>query len=272
MSTATVPFAEDEPRREAGGDTLAVAVEGFEGPLDLLLALAREQKVDLARISVLALAEQYLAWIARARALDLELAADLLVMAAWLAYLKSRLLIPPAERSEDEPSPEAAAEALALRLRRLEAMREAGAALMARERLGVDVWPRGAPEALVERVPGGIRLTLSQLIAAYATARRRSLSARSYAPPPLDLLSVEEAMQRLARLVGRVPGWAVLSSFLPEGLARGLPLRAAMASMLVAGLELAKAGTVALRQDQPFGPIYVKPARAEPDGAAAEEA
>lgn len=264
--TDPVPFAEDAPRIPAGQETLAVAVEGFEGPLDLLLALAREQKVDLARISVLALAEQYLAWIARARALDLELAADMLVMAAWLAYLKSRLLIPPAERPEDEPSPEAAAEALALRLRRLEAMREAGAALMARERLGVDVWPRGAPEAMVERVPGGVRLTMAELIAAYAAARRRSLAARAYAPPPLDLFSVEQAVARLSRLVGRVPGWSVLSSFLPPGLAAGLPVRAAVASMLVAGLELARAGSVELRQDIAFGPIYVKPAQRRDPG------
>ncbi|MCU0986433.1 MAG: segregation/condensation protein A [Acetobacteraceae bacterium] len=258
--TEAVPFSEDAPRTPADETTLAVAVEGFEGPLDLLLALAREQKVDLARISVLALAEQYLAWIARARALDLDLAADMLVMAAWLAYLKSRLLIPPAERPADEPSPEAAAEALAFQLRRLEAMREAGAALMARDRLGVDVWPRGAPEGLVERVEGGIRLSMSEMIAAYAAARRRSLGRRTYAPPPLDLLSVEEAIARLNRLIGAVPGWAVLSQFLPEGLGKGLPTRAAMAAMLIAGLELAKAGNVDLRQEQAFGPIYVKPA------------
>jgi segregation and condensation protein A len=258
--TEAVPFAEDAPRAPADEATLAVAVEGFEGPLDLLLALARDQKVDLARISVLALAEQYLAWIARARALDLDLAADMLVMAAWLAYLKSRLLIPPAERPVDEPSPEEAAEALAFQLRRLEAMREVGTALMARDRLGIDVWPRGAPEGLVERVEGGVRLSMSEMIAAYAAARRRSLGRRTYAPPPLDLLSVEEAIARLNRLIGAVPGWAVLSQFLPEGLGRGLPTRAAMAAMLIAGLELAKSGNVDLRQEQAFGPIYVKPA------------
>ena len=258
--TEPVPFAEDARCTPAGQDAFAVAVEGFEGPLDLLLALARAQKVDLSRISVLALAEQYLAWIAAARALDLELAAEMLVMAAWLAYLKSRLLIPPAERPQDEPSPEEAAECLAFQLRRLEAMREAGAALMARHRLGVDVWPRGAPEATVERVRGGVRLTMAELISAYAAVRRRSLASQAYAPPPLDLLSVEEALARLSRLVGRLPGWAVLSSFLPPGLAGGLPCRAAMASILVAGLELAKAGSGELRQDQAFGPIYVKQA------------
>jgi len=264
--TEPVPFAEDAPRVPAGQDTLAVAVEGFEGPLDLLLALARDQKVDLARISVLALAEQYLAWIAAARALDLDLAADMLVMAAWLAYLKSRLLIPPAERPADEPSPEEAAEALAFQLRRLEAMRAAGAALMARDRLGVDVWPRGEPEAMVERVAGGVRLSMAEMIAAYAAARRRSLGRENYAPPPLDLLSVEEAVARLSRLVGRVPGWAVLAGFLPPGLGAGLPTRAALASMLIAGLELAKAGDVDLRQDSAFGPIYVKQAARGPSG------
>jgi segregation and condensation protein A len=262
--TDPVPFAEDAPRDRAGSSALAVAVEGFEGPLDLLLALARDQKVDLARISVLALAEQYLAWIAAARALDLDLAADMLVMAAWLAYLKSRLLIPPAERPADEASPEEAAEALAFQLRRLEAMREAGAALMARHRLGLDVWPRGAPEAMTERVPGGFRLTMTELIAAYAAARRRSLGRTNYAPPPLDLLSVEEAIARLNRLIGGVPGWSVLSAFLPSGLAPGLPTRAAMAAMLIAGLEMAKAGSVDLRQEQAFGPIYVKPADPPP--------
>lgn len=262
--TDPVPFAEDAPRVPDAPGTLAVAVEGFEGPLDLLLALARDQKVDLARISVLALAEQYLAWIAAARALDLDLAADMLVMAAWLAYLKSRLLIPPSERPADEPSPEEAAEALAFQLRRLEAMREVGAGLMARHRLGLDVWPRGAPEAMIERVPGGVKLTMHEMIAAYAAARRRSLGKRTYTPPPLDLLSVEEAIARLNRLIGSVPGWSVLSQFLPPGLAQGLPTRAAMAAMLVAGLEMAKTGSVDLRQEQAFGPIYVKPAEQKP--------
>lgn len=267
--TEPVPFAEDAPREPEpmaaapmGG--LAVAVEGFEGPLDLLLALARDQKVDLARVSVLALAEQYLAWIAAARALDLDLAADMLVMAAWLAYLKSRLLIPPSERPADEPSPEAAAEALAFQLRRLEAMREVGAMLMARDRLGQDVWARGAPEATVERVEGGVRLSMSELIAAYAAARRRSLGKRTYTPPPLDLLSVEEAIARLNRLIGGIPGWSTLAQFLPEGLAPGLPTRAAMAAMLIAGLEMAKSGNVDLRQEKAFGPIYVKPAAQAP--------
>ena len=243
---------------------LTVSFEGWEGPLDLLLELARAQKVDLARLSVLLLAEQYLDWIARARALDLEIAADYLVMAAWLAYLKSRLLLPPAERPADEPSPEAAAEALAWQLRRLEAMREAGAALMARVRLGVDVWPRGAPEARIERVPGGWAVSLADLIAGYVAARRRALGKRRYAPPPLDLMSVQDALARLVRLLRVVPDWAVLTRFLPPNLAPGLPTRAGLASMLVAGLELAKGRTVALRQDEPFGPIWIK-ARTEPE-------
>ena len=189
--TDPVPFVEDAPRGPDPMTSLAVAVEGFEGPLDLLLALARDQKVDLARVSVLALAEQYLAWIAAARALDLDLAADMLVMAAWLAYLKSRLLIPPAERPADEPSPEAAAEALAFQLRRLEAMREVGAMLMGRFRLGLDVWARGAPEAVVERVQGGVRLLDERADLGLCRRPRRSLAKRTYTPPPLDLLSVE---------------------------------------------------------------------------------
>lgn len=245
----------EEPRLPG----LSVSLEGYEGPLDLLLELAREQKVDLARLSILRLAEQYLAWIEAARALDLELAADLLVMAAWLAYLKSRLLLPPADRPADEPSPEAAAEALALQLRRLEAMRMAGASLMARPRLGLDVWARGAPEARVERVPGGWSVGLHEMINAYAAARRRSLGHRAYAPPPLELMTVQEAVARLTRLLRVVPDWAVLTRFLPPGLAAGLPTRAAVASMLLAGLELGKARAVELRQDEPFGPIWVKP-------------
>jgi segregation and condensation protein A len=237
---------------------LSVAVEGFEGPLDLLLGLAREQKVDLARISILALAEQYLAWVEAARALDLELAADFLVMAAWLAYLKSRLLLPPTERPADEPSPEEAAELLAFQLRRLEAMREAGATLMARPRLGLEVWPRGAPEARVEKVPGGWALTMYELISAYAAARRRGLGRRGYVLPPLELMGVQEALARLTRLLRVVPDWAVLTRFLPPGLGAGLPRRAGVAAMLLAGLELARDGRLDLRQEAPFGPIWVK--------------
>lgn len=255
MTEDAITEFEGPPARIA---PLSVAVEGFEGPLDLLLGLAREQKVDLARISILALAEQYLAWVEAARALDLDLAADFLVMAAWLAYLKSRLLLPPAERPEDEPSPEEAAELLAFQLRRLEAMREAGAALMARPRLGLDVWPRGAPEARVEKVPGGWALAMHELIAAYAAARRRGLGGRGYVPPPMQLMSVQDALERLGRLLRVVPDWAVLTRFLPPGLGAGLPTRAGVASMLIAGLELAKDGRLDLRQEEPFGPIWVK--------------
>lgn len=246
---------------------LTVSLEGWEGPLDLLLELAREQKVDLARISILRLAEQYLEWIGRARALDLEVAADHLVMAAWLAYLKSRLLLPPLERPADEPSAEAAAEALASHLRRLQAMREAGAALMARTRLGVEVWPRGAPETRIERVPGGWAVSLTDLIAAYAAARRRAMGRRRYTLPPLNLMSVQDALARLTRLLRVVPEWSVLTRFLPPNLAAGLPMRAGVAAMLVAGLELAKGRALCLRQDEPFGPIWVK-ARPEPEAGA----
>ncbi len=266
MTEDAVTEFEGPPPRIA---PLSIAVEGFEGPLDLLLGLAREQKVDLARISILALAEQYLAWVEQARALDLDLAADFLVMAAWLAYLKSRLLLPPAERPADEPSPEEAAELLAFQLRRLEAMREAGAALMARPRIGLDVWPRGAPEARVEKVPGGWALTMHELIAAYAAARRRGLGRRGYIPPPMQLMSVQDALERLGRLLRVVPDWAVLTRFLPPGLGAGLPTRAGVASMLIAGLELAKDGRLDLRQEEAFGPIWVKRAeRSAGEGAA----
>jgi segregation and condensation protein A len=251
------------PERNDGRD-FVVDLEGYEGPLDLLLSLAREQKVDLTQISIVSLAEQYLAFVAAARHGDLELAADYLVMAAWLAYLKSRLLLPAAGR-EDEPSPEDMAAALAFQLRRLEAMREVGAALARRPRLGRDIFARGRPEALGEENSEiMVQATLRDLIQAYARWHRRRR------PPPVlhveasQLDSVEAALGRLRRGIGQTPGWESLSRYLPAGTLGnlrevGLTARSAMASTFAAALELVREGTIMLKQTKPFGPIYLRP-------------
>jgi segregation and condensation protein A len=235
---------------------LVLDLDGYEGPIDLLLALAREQKVDLARISILALADQYLAFIAGQRRLNLEIAADYLVMAAWLAYLKSRLLLPdPPE--EEGPSAVELAEALAHRLRLLEAMQRAGATLMAQPQLGRDVFARGAPEGL-DRIDRPVfELSLYELLKAYATSHRRQ-HGQVLTILPSSYHSLSEALERLAQFVGRVPDWAELENFLPDELRAGPLRRSALASTFAALLELAKTGRLELRQDRSFGPLYLR--------------
>jgi len=237
---------------------LVLDLDGYEGPIDLLLALAREQKVDLARISILALADQYLAFIAAQRRLQLEIAADYLVMAAWLAYLKSRLLLPdPPE--EEGPSAVELAEALAHRLRLLEAMQRAGAALMAGPLLGRDVFARGAPEGLDRLDRPVFELSLYDLLKAYGDSHRRQ-HGQVLTILPTSYHSLGEALERLAQFVGQVPEWRELENFLPEEL-RGGPLRrSGLAATFAALLELAKAGRVELRQDRSFGPLYLRSA------------
>ena len=245
---------------EAGGavaaDRLLVRLDGFEGPLDLLLDLARTQKLDLARISILSLVEQYLAILEGARQVRLELAADWLVMAAWLAWLKSRLLVPPEADGAEEG--ELAADALAARLRLLAGMRAASAWLGARPVLGQDVFARGAPEDFAQVDRSRLRTDLPSLLRAYLGAARRAGAQRVYRPPAMTLWSVQEALGRLASLVGRVPDWTSLERFLPEGLREPLQRRAAVASTLLAGLEMARGGGLWLRQEAPFGPILVR--------------
>jgi segregation and condensation protein A len=232
-----------------------VELDGFEGPIDLLLNLAREQKVDLARISILALAEQYLAYIQRARDLKLELAADYLVMAAWLAYLKSRLLLPEAP-GDDEPSGAELAEALASRLRRLAAIRRAVDELMTRPRLGHERFARGCPEGLAVRHKSRYRLALHELLEAYVDQRLRRRAPRlTLAPAPL--FRVEDALERLTRLLGG-PEWQNLLAYLPTGLSDERLRRSAIAAHLGASLELARDGVIELNQAAPFGPIYVR--------------
>ncbi|MFM2042268.1 MAG: putative segregation and condensation protein [Pseudomonadota bacterium] len=251
-------FEEDaRPAPPAAEGLLVLDIDGFEGPIDLLLTLARDQKVDLTRISILQLAEQYLAFIARARQLRLELAADYLVMAAWLAYLKSRLLLP--EPEEEEPSGEELAAALAFQLQRLQAMQDAAARLLARPQLRRDFHPRGAPEDVPVAEKRVVDVTLYDLLKAYGAHKRRQAGQGPLQIRPTELFSIEEAIQRMSSLLGTLPDWTRLSTFLPPGWrGSGLKARSAIASTFVATLELAKAGEIELRQDGVFAPIYLR--------------
>jgi segregation and condensation protein A len=235
---------------------LVLDLDGYEGPIDLLLALAREQKVDLARISILELADQYLAFVAEKRRLQLEVAADYLVMAAWLAYLKSRLLLP-APPEEPGPSAVELAEALAHRLRLLAAMQRAGTALMARPLLGRDVFARGAPEGVAAIDQPVFELSLYELLKAYGDSHRRQ-HGQVLTILPSAYQSLSDAMEHLARFVGQVPEWRELMAFLPAELRAGPLSRSALAATFAATLELAKAGRVELRQDRAFGPLYLR--------------
>jgi len=239
---------------DADSDTLTLDIEGWEGPLDLLLALARTQKVDLKQISILALVEQYLDYVEHAKTLKLELAADYLVMAAWLAYLKSGLLLP--RDPEVEPSPEELALRLQLRLERLNAMREAGARLMGGDRIGRDVFARGMPEGLRTVRKALWQAEIYDLIAAYGqiSARNRPVM---HVVADRAVMTLESALERVSMLVGSTIDWAVIESFLPEG-AEGPFRKSALASSFLAALELARLGKVELRQQSPFAPLYLK--------------
>lgn len=253
----TDPRDEGPPRDGPVADGLIVEVGGFEGPLDLLLALARRQSVDLAAVSVLDLARQYLAFVETARGLRIELAADYLVTAAWLAFLKSRLLLPPDPTGEG-PTAEAMAAHLTFQLRRLEAMRRAGAALLARPRLGRDVHPRGAPDVRGTARRIVYETALPDLLRGYVRVRTRD-DFRPHAVDRRDVLSLEEALEALRDLVGRSVGWTDLAASLPDGwTAASGRRRAALAATFAASLELAKRGAVEIRQDAPFGAIALR--------------
>jgi segregation and condensation protein A len=245
------------PERAEGEPALLVDVDGFEGPLDLLLELARRQKVDLHRISILALAEQYLVFIEEARRMRLELAADYLVMAAWLAYLKSRLLLPEPPKGE-EPSAEDLATALALRLRRLESIREAARKLTERDRLGREVFARGAPEPVVIRKDSHYEATLYDLLAAYARQRQIRFNAR-VSLHKRTVWSLIEAREALERLVGHLSDWVTLDTYLVEYMAEPAMRPTVLASALSAALEMVREGKLTVRQDQAFAPVWVKP-------------
>jgi len=235
---------------------LLLDLDGYEGPIDVLLALARDQKVDLRKISILDLADQYLAFIARARQLRLEIAADYLVMAAWLAYLKSRLLLPEPE-TEGEPTGAELAAALAFQLQRLQAMKEAGQKIMARAQLGRDFFPRGEPERFKVIAKPVYTATLYDLLKAYGGhAGRRHEGALHILSS--QLYSMDDALKRLGGMIGRTLDWATLASFLPAGLAAGLVRRSALAATFAASLEMARAGRLRIRQDSVFGPIFLR--------------
>ena len=242
----------------ADGDALMVAVDGFEGPLDLLLTLARNQKVDLAKISILKLAEQYLEFIESAKRLNLELAADYLVMAAWLAYLKSRLILPQEQVPDGEPTADEMATRLRWRLQRLDAMRAASTRLMGRERLGRDVFGRGDPEPVNVVKLRTYKDTLYDLLTAYATDRVRRMGGATYRPQQPPVLQIEEARERLERMLGKIPDWSGLTALLPFEWQGGQRRRSALASTLLACLELARDGKVELQQTSAFEEIYVR--------------
>jgi len=257
------PWADDADER-APGEVMHVDLDGFEGPLDLLLALARTQKVDLAQISVLALVEQYLAFIAEVQQLRLELAADYLVMAAWLAFLKSRLLLPREEKLDHESSPEEMAARLQFRLQRLAAMRKAAAQLFTRQRLGRNVFPRGMPEGTRTIRERQFSAEIYDLIKAYADQRQRTTVKRAHIVKRRVVWSIKDARLRLERLVGQSSGgWLQLDLFLETYLPAQELGRTALASSFGATLEMAREGLIEIRQETPFAPIYMR--RREPD-------
>ncbi len=236
---------------------LVVDVDGFEGPLDLLLELARRQKVDLAKISILALAEQYLAFIEELRKLRIELAADYLVMAAWLAFLKSKLLLPVQESDEDGMSGEELAAHLAFRLKRLEAMREMGSRLINRNRLGRDFFKRGAPEVVIVEKTQIYKATLYDLLTAYAAQRQRQ-SVSHVTIARRDVWSLADAREILTRLVGGLKDWTPLDIFLLKYIPDPSMRVSALASSFAASLELVREGKLSMRQEAAFKPLYLK--------------
>lgn len=238
-------------------EALLIDVDGFEGPLDVLLILARGQKVDLRRVSILQLAEQYLAFVSAARKLRIELAADYLVMAAWLTFLKSKLLLPPEPSDEDEPSGEELAAMLAFRLQRLDAMRDAAAQLMTRKRLGRDVFPRGEPEPIRVSRTSVYDANVYDLLKAYAQQRQRN-SVRTLYMEKRTVWSLKEARSELERLLGIACEWAPLDQILAEFLVEPEIRRTALASSFTATLEMTREGAVEIRQAKSFAPLLVR--------------
>jgi len=261
-------WQENAAERLTGEPALVIDVAGFEGPLDLLLFLARNQKVDLHRISILALVEQYLDFIESARRIRLELAADYLVMAAWLAYLKSRLLIP--QQAKDEgPSGEEMAATLAFRLKRLEAMREAAMRLINRNRLGRDVHARGAPEHVPTRVDNAYEASLYDLLTAYASLRQRQATTQ-VTITRRRVWSLADARAILTRMIGEIGDWTALNHFLLRYLTTPAERVSAIASAFAASLELVREGRLEIRQEGAFQPIYLRGGPRAGDLAAVE--
>jgi len=245
---------DERPIRQS--DELTLSLDGWEGPLDLLLNLARAQKVDLAQISILQLVEQYLTYLAEARALKLEIAADYLVMAAWLAYLKSCLLLP--KDPEQDPSPEEIALRLQMRLQQLDAMREAGARLLGRDRIGRDVFVRPAPEGLRLIRKAAWQVRDFDLFAAYGAVRARTQPAM-HVVHARAVMTLDEAIERVGKMIGAALEWTFLESFLPVSQDPQFR-RSALASSFVAALELARRGRLDIAQDEPFAPVKLRAA------------
>jgi len=251
---ATYEDFDERPIRQS--DELTLNLDGWEGPLDLLLNLARAQKVDLAQISILQLVEQYLTYLAEARALKLEIAADYLVMAAWLAYLKSCLLLP--KDPEQDPSPEEVALRLQMRLQRLDAMREAGARLLGRDRIGRDVFVRGAPEGLRLVRKSAWQVTPFDLFSAYGFLKARTQPAM-HVIHTRHVMTLDDAIDRVSKMIGMAIEWMEIEAFLPSGDDPAFR-RSALASSFVAALELARRGRLDLKQDEPFAPLQLRAA------------
>lgn len=259
MSEAEASKFEDDLLNERNeGEQLMLYLGDFDGPIDMLLTLARDQKVDLAKISILALANQYIDFIEKARALRLELAADYLVMAAWLAYLKSRLLIPQEEKKQAEPSAQDLAEALQFQLRRLEAMRKVANDLFHLPRLGYNVFARGEPEGLKTEYVPRYEMTFYDLLRAYGDIKQRQQNA-VYKLNPVKLFSLEEAIERMEHMLGKIPQeWVSLFMFLPGGVKETIVKRSAVASTFGGALEMAKRGLLKIHQEKNYGPIYIR--------------
>lgn len=252
-------FEEDRPDESGkpSGPQLVVDIDGYEGPVDVLLALARDQKVDLIHVSILQLADQYLLWINQVSKANLELAADYLVMAAWLAFLKSRLLLPAAP-GEEEPSGEEMAAALQFQLQRLEAMQDAGTGLMARPQRGQDFHRRGAPEDFNTDLTSVFDVTLQDILVAYGRLKSRG-TGEIMSIEPHDLYSIDDALARFrAMLAIKTPDWDELFTFLPDGVFSPLGTRSAVAATFGAALEMAKEGRLVIHQSGTFGPIYLR--------------
>jgi segregation and condensation protein A len=266
MADATSDWVDPNPAVQPDDEVLYVDVDGYEGPLDLLLDLARRQKVDLTHISVLALAEQYLAFIETVREKRIEIAADYLVMAAWLAFLKSRLMVPQAA-TDDEPSGEMMAALLQFRLKRLEAMRQASQQLMHRARLGMAVFARGEPEPVLTSRRNLWEVSLYDLLKAYAVQRERGVGSE-YTPITRTVWSLQDARETLKRLIGDSMDWVPLQTYLARYLSDPEERVTAMASTFASSLELVRQGEVELRQTLAFGPLLMRRRKGSgaPDG------
>ena len=273
MTAEILSFETGRPPEVAEGEpALVVDVGGYEGPLDLLLTLARQQKVDLSKISILALADQYLVFIEAARKIRLELAADYLVMAAWLTFLKSRLLLPREKVEAGEASAEELARRLSFRLMRLEAMREAAAQLMTRMRLGRDVFQRGMPENTKTIRETEFTAKIYDLLHAYADQRRRTIKV-GHVVKVRPVWSIKDARERLERLLGEVPSsaeWLAFERCMEQLAAAHENGRTVLASSFGATLEMAREGHIELRQEGPFEPIYMRPRRSDAGEPAAD--